>query len=99
MVGDAKVAENVRDATEMPQPHRGPSRTAEFVALLRALESLLSADQRLFDDPYAHAFLGARLRAVLVPGPGAGDRTCAAPTVFIWEGVTSSLDHATPEAQ
>lgn len=27
------------------------------------------ADQRLFDDPYAHAFLGARLRAVLAPRP------------------------------
>ncbi len=65
MLGDAKVAENVRDATGMPQPHGGPSRTAEFVALFRALESRLSADQRLFDDPYAHAFLGARLRAVL----------------------------------
>jgi methyltransferase (TIGR00027 family) len=49
----------------MPQPHGGPSRTAEFVALFRALESRLSADQRLFDDPYAHALLGARLRAVL----------------------------------
>jgi methyltransferase (TIGR00027 family) len=49
----------------MPQPHGGPSRTAEFVALFRALESRLSVDQRLFDDPYAHAFLGARLRAVL----------------------------------
>jgi len=53
------------DATGMPQPHRGSSRTAEFVALFRALESRLSADQRLFDDPYAHAFLGTRLRAVL----------------------------------
>lgn len=65
MFGDAKVAENVRDATRMPQPHGGPSHTAEFVALFRALESRLSADQRLFDDPYAHALLGARLRAVL----------------------------------
>jgi methyltransferase (TIGR00027 family) len=49
----------------MPEPQGGPSRTAKFVALFRALESRLSADQRLFDDPYAHAFLGARLRAVL----------------------------------
>lgn len=48
----------------MPQAS-GPSRTAEFVALFRALESRLSADRRLFDDPYAQAFLGARLRAVL----------------------------------
>jgi methyltransferase (TIGR00027 family) len=49
----------------MPQPREGPSRTAEFVALFRALESRLSADRRLFDDPYAHAFLGNRLGAVL----------------------------------
>ena len=43
----------------------GPSRTAELVALFRALESRLPTDQRLFHDPYAHAFLGARLRAAL----------------------------------
>ena len=49
----------------MAQPYGGPSRTAEFVALFRALESQLPADKRLFDDPHAHAFLGARLRAVL----------------------------------
>lgn len=59
----------------MPEPQGGPSRTAEFVALFRALESRLSTDRRLFDDPYAHAFLGARLRAVLalarVPVTGA----------------------------
>ncbi len=74
MVGDANVAESVHDATGMPQPHGSPSRTAEFVALFRALESRLSADQRLFDDPYAHVFLGARLGAVLalaqVPATG-----------------------------
>lgn len=55
----------MRDATGVTEPRAGPSRTAEFVALFRALESRLSADRRLFDDPYAHAFLGARLRAVL----------------------------------
>jgi methyltransferase (TIGR00027 family) len=49
----------------MPQLQAGPSRTAEFVALFRALESRLPADRRLFDDPYAHAFLGTRLSAVL----------------------------------
>jgi len=49
----------------MAQRYGGPSRTAEFVALFRALESQLPADKRLFDDPHAHAFLGARLRAVL----------------------------------
>jgi methyltransferase (TIGR00027 family) len=49
----------------MAQPHAGPSRTAEFVALFRALESRLPPDQRLFDDPYAHLFLGPPLRAAL----------------------------------
>lgn len=49
----------------MAQPQGGPSRTAELVALFRALESRLSADRRLFDDPYARAFLGARLGTVL----------------------------------
>jgi methyltransferase (TIGR00027 family) len=49
----------------MAQRQGGPSRTAEFVALFRALESSLPAERRLFDDPFAHAFLGARLGAVL----------------------------------
>ncbi len=40
------------------------SRTAQFVALFRALESRLAADRRLFDDPHAHAFLDRRLGAV-----------------------------------
>ena len=35
------------------------------MALFRALESRLPADRRLFEDPLAHAFLGARLRTVL----------------------------------
>ncbi len=59
----------------MVQPQERSSRTAEFVALFRALESRLAAGQRLFEDPYAHAFLGARLRTVLalagVPASGA----------------------------
>lgn len=54
---------------------RGPSRTAGFVALFRALETQRPADRRLFADPYAAAFLDARLRAVLalarVPVTGA----------------------------
>jgi len=41
-----------------------PSRTAQFVALFRALESRVPAERRLFDDPHAHAFLGPRLGAV-----------------------------------
>ena len=59
----------------MPDRPRGPSRTAAFVALFRALESRLPADRRLFEDPYAPAFLDSRLRAVLtlarVPVTGA----------------------------
>lgn len=41
-----------------------PSRTAEFVALFRALETARPRDRRLFEDPYAEAMLGRRLRAV-----------------------------------
>jgi methyltransferase (TIGR00027 family) len=54
---------------------RGVSRTAEFVALFRALESRLPPAARLFEDPYASAFLGRPLSAVLslarVPVTGA----------------------------
>jgi methyltransferase (TIGR00027 family) len=59
----------------VPERPRGPSRTAAFVALFRALESRLPADRRLFEDPFAPAFLEPRLRAVLalarVPVTGA----------------------------
>ena len=42
------------------------SRTAEFMALFRALESVrLPASARLFDDPFARAFLRPSLRAVV----------------------------------
>ncbi|MEV4621159.1 SAM-dependent methyltransferase [Asanoa sp. NPDC049573] len=41
-----------------------PSRTAEHVALFRALESVRSGPQ-LFVDPYAEAFLPARYRAII----------------------------------
>jgi methyltransferase (TIGR00027 family) len=48
------------------------SRTAEYMALFRALESSLPGARRLFDDPLARAFLGpplARLaRLAAVPG-------------------------------
>ena len=52
------------------------SKTAEFMALFRALESVRRPRRkRLFDDPYANRFLGTRLRLVLalarVPGLGA----------------------------
>lgn len=44
---------------------RGPSRTAAFIALFRALETRLPAKQRLFADPFAKEFLDRRLGAVL----------------------------------
>lgn len=42
-----------------------PSRTAEFVALFRALETVRPPGRRLFQDPYAAALLGPPLRAVV----------------------------------
>jgi methyltransferase (TIGR00027 family) len=51
------------------------SRTAEYVALFRAIESALPPERRLFEDPYAKRFLGPRLAAVatLCRLPGAPD--------------------------
>jgi methyltransferase (TIGR00027 family) len=43
------------------QPGR-PSRTAEYMALFRALEHARPPARRLFTDPFARAFLGPRLR-------------------------------------
>ena len=40
------------------------SRTAEYMALFRALESSLPAGRRLFDDPFARHFLGPSLAFV-----------------------------------
>jgi methyltransferase (TIGR00027 family) len=40
------------------------SRTAEYVALFRAIESSLPPERRLFEDPYAKRFLGPRLGLV-----------------------------------
>ena len=41
-----------------------PSRTAEYMALFRALETARPRDQRLFADPFAVKFLPLRLRLV-----------------------------------
>jgi methyltransferase (TIGR00027 family) len=53
---------------------RGASRTAEYMALFRALESARGAGRRLFEDPLAIRFLRARLRTVVrlsrLPGVG-----------------------------
>src|SRR5262245_60841753 len=40
------------------------SRTAEYMALFRALESQRGAGARLFEDPFARRFLGGTLRLV-----------------------------------
>lgn len=40
-----------------------PSRTAEYMAYFRALESARPAGRRLFHDPFAPSFLSANLRA------------------------------------
>lgn len=42
-----------------------PSRTAEYMALFRALETVRSADRRLFDDRFAAGFLSPGLRFVV----------------------------------
>lgn len=44
----------------------GPSRTAAYVALFRAIENARPADRRLFSDPYAAGFLDPGL--ILVAG-------------------------------
>ena len=49
----------------MSDPPRGPSRTAAYVALFRALETRLPPEKRLFSDPYAEGFLDRRLGAAL----------------------------------
>ena len=41
------------------------SRTAEYMALFRALESTLAVDRRLFEDRFATAFLAPRFRVVV----------------------------------
>jgi methyltransferase (TIGR00027 family) len=61
------VAVNAATLTEMTTvPEDGAasaSRTAEYMALFRALETRRRG--RLFDDPFARAFLSPRLRAVV----------------------------------
>ena len=45
--------------------HDRPASSATGVALARALETVLPRDRRLFEDPYAHLFLGRFGTAVL----------------------------------
>jgi methyltransferase (TIGR00027 family) len=55
-----------------------PSRTAEHMALFRALETVRRPAIRCISDPFARAFLDARLRAVVTLGalPGVVDLVC-----------------------
>jgi methyltransferase (TIGR00027 family) len=67
------------------------SRTAEFMALFRALETTRPADRRLFDDPFAARFVSAPLRRAV---------RCSATTIcgtslrglidLFWPGARSS---------
>ena len=67
------------------------SRTAEFMALFRALETTRPAAQRLFDDPFAVRFVSAPLRCAV---------RCSAATIcgallrwlidLLWPGARSS---------
>lgn len=57
-----KIKQNVYSVSIM----RGlqPSRTAEYMALFRAVETAGPADRRLFDDPYAALLLSGTLKTV-----------------------------------
>src|ERR1035438_222564 len=57
---------------QMPPRFRSgdrPSRTAEYMALFRAVETAEPADRRLFDDPLAAAFLTGPLKALAGSAP------------------------------
>jgi methyltransferase (TIGR00027 family) len=51
----------------LPLLHNGVSKTAENMALIRALEFLKPPNKRLFCDPYARRFVPACQRALLGP--------------------------------
>ena len=65
----------------------GPSRTAEYVAMFRAVESARPAGRRLFHDPYAVAFLDGKLGAgARLAGNGIGQRLVSAYIDRYWPG-------------
>ena len=63
-----------------------PSRTAEYVALFRALESQRRPGRRLFHDPDAVRFLGLRLRAAVLAARARGGRRLEDFIVRRWPG-------------
>jgi methyltransferase (TIGR00027 family) len=71
--------------------NQGPSRTAEYMALFRAIESSEPPAHRLFSDPYAVDLLSGALRmlAILARQPGIG-RAAARFLDIGWPGARSS---------
>lgn len=67
----------------------GTSRTAAYVACFRAIETRLAPSRRLFSDPFAEAFLDARLRALLA----------AASVPVTGRLVPAAIDRRTPGAR
>ena len=56
-----------------------PSKTAEFMALFRALESTYPRERRLFEDPLAVRFLSPALKAVVY-----ASKTALVQKLVIW---------------
>jgi len=59
-----------------------PSKTAQFMALFRALEATYPRERRLFEDPLAARFLSPALKAVV----------CASRLAFLQKGAVRLLD-------
>jgi len=65
----------------------GPSKTAEFVATFRAVETARPDGQRLFSDPYASAFLDGKLKlGAKISGSRLGQRLVSAYIDRNWPG-------------
>ena len=68
-----------------------PSKTAEFMALFRALESAYPRERRLFEDPFARRFLSPALRAVAFAARAAFLRRSVVYLLdTIWSGARAS---------
>jgi methyltransferase (TIGR00027 family) len=71
--------------------HNQPSRTAEYMALFRAVETAERPGRRLFDDPFAIPLLSGNLKALAIAAqiPGVG-RSVRALLDFGWPYTRSS---------